>query len=85
MPPSLEDISLNSNKFSGGIPAEWSSLANLKELRMDGAGKFTGGIPKQWASLRKLTRLDLDHTGVQGMCLRSAQHLKRKPERIRGT
>ena len=67
MPPSLEVIHLNKNKFSGGVPAEWSSLANLKELRMDGAGKFTGGIPAKWASLKKLTLLDLDNTGVQGM------------------
>ena len=85
MPPSLEDINLNSNNFSGGIPAEWSSLANLENLLMNGAGNFTGGIPAEWASLKKLTRLDLYHTGVQGMCLRSAQHLERKPERTRGT
>ena len=47
MPPSLEKLILgaiigNSNKFTGGIPTEWSSLTNLKELnvtncRLDGA------------------------------------------------
>ena len=79
MPPSLEVIILNDNDFKGGIPAEWSSLSNLKTLNMDRAGKFTGGIPAEWASLKKLTQLDLDNTGVQGMCLRSAQHLERKP------
>ena len=39
MPPSLEVIILgdfykNTNKFTGGIPTEWGSLTNLKELKM---------------------------------------------------
>ena len=39
MPVSLEILNLgdayyNNNKFTGGIPAEWSSMTNLKELRM---------------------------------------------------
>ena len=39
MPPSLEVLSLgeyddNTNKFTGGIPTEWGSLTNLKELKM---------------------------------------------------
>ena len=39
MPPSLEKLNLGvgyaeTNKFSGGIPTEWSSLTNLKELKM---------------------------------------------------
>ena len=40
MPPSLEVLNLGddgygaTNKFSGGIPTEWSSLTNLKELSM---------------------------------------------------
>ena len=39
MPVSLEILNLgeyahNTNKFTGGIPAEWSSMTNLKELRM---------------------------------------------------
>ena len=38
MPVSLEILNLgdysstNANKFTGGIPAEWSSMTNLKEL-----------------------------------------------------
>ena len=49
MPPSLEVLNLsddymNKNKFTGGIPAEWGSLTNLKELKMvkcglDGASR----------------------------------------------
>ena len=43
MPPSLEILILgafmgNSNKFTGGIPTEWSSLTNLKELNVDRCG-----------------------------------------------
>jgi len=43
MPPSLEILNLgdnlhNTNKFTGGIPAEWGSLTNLKELKMDTCG-----------------------------------------------
>ena len=39
MPPSLEVLNLgelccNTNKFTGGIPTEWGSLTNLKELKM---------------------------------------------------
>ena len=43
MPVSLEVLKLNGgmfdrHKFTGGIPAEWSSMTNLKELRMDCCG-----------------------------------------------
>ena len=43
MPPSLEVLNLGdgygeTNKFSGGIPTEWSSLTNLKELNVAGCG-----------------------------------------------
>ena len=43
MPPSLEKLILgtvngNSNKFAGGIPTEWSSLTNLKELNVADCG-----------------------------------------------
>ena len=43
MPPSLEvlnlgDDSSNTNKFTGGIPMEWGSLTNLKELKMANCG-----------------------------------------------
>ena len=48
MPPSLEKLDLSSgssgnifdavHKFTGGIPTEWSSLTNLKELRMARCG-----------------------------------------------
>ena len=43
MPVSLEILNLgdnyrNNNKFTGGIPAEWSSMTNLKELQMASCG-----------------------------------------------
>ena len=46
MPPSLKTLQLgpdyvyhrNDNKFAGGIPAEWSSLTNLKELNLTKCG-----------------------------------------------
>ena len=40
MPPSLEKLDLSggfdetTHKFTGGIPTEWGSLTNLKELKM---------------------------------------------------
>ena len=39
MPPSLEKLDLGGDpfdphKFTGGIPTEWGSLTNLKELKM---------------------------------------------------
>ena len=39
MPVSLETLDVSGgydhhHKFTGGIPAEWSSMTNLKELRM---------------------------------------------------
>ena len=44
MPPSLEILILGNafgyshNKFTGGIPTEWSSLTNLKELNVADCG-----------------------------------------------
>ena len=43
LPVSLEvlnfgDSSGNINKFTGGIPSEWCSLTNLKQLRMVACG-----------------------------------------------
>ena len=44
MPPSLEILNLgddsfnHTNKFTGGIPAEWGSLTSLKELKMVACG-----------------------------------------------
>ena len=43
MPVSLEILNLSGeynkpHKFTGGIPAEWSSMTNLKELRMADCG-----------------------------------------------
>ena len=39
MPPSLEKLDMSSaGKFTGGIPTEWSSLTNLKELSMARCG-----------------------------------------------
>jgi len=34
MPVSLENLNLNYNEFTGGIPAEWSSMTSLKELSL---------------------------------------------------
>ncbi len=43
MPPSLEKLDLSgtefcAHKFTGGIPTEWSSLTNLKELNVARCG-----------------------------------------------
>ena len=45
MPVSLEILNLSGgmfsgqeHKFTGGIPAEWSSLTNLKQLNMSSCG-----------------------------------------------
>ena len=39
MPTSLEILNMNqAGKFTGGIPAEWGSLTNLKELKMAACG-----------------------------------------------
>ena len=38
MPVSLEVLNLSGGKFTGGIPTEWSSMTNLKELAMAGCG-----------------------------------------------
>ena len=39
MPPSLEVLNMYSaGKFTGGIPSEWGSLTNLKNLNMHRCG-----------------------------------------------
>ena len=50
MPPSLEMLNLgedssNTNRFTGGVPTEWSSLTNLKELKMVKCA-LDGPLPK---------------------------------------
>ena len=53
MPVSLEDLNLSSNKFTGGIPAEWSSMTSLKKLRLAACGldgeSVCAGIPRRGA------------------------------------
>ena len=44
MPVSLESLDVSFNEFTGGIPSEWDSLTNLKELKvvvcgLDGASR----------------------------------------------
>ena len=34
----MGDNKVNNNKFTGGIPVEWGSLTNLKELKMVACG-----------------------------------------------
>ena len=48
MPPSLEVLNLgdntgNTNVFTGGIPTEWGSLTNLKDLNLIGC-KLNGTL-----------------------------------------
>ena len=38
MPPSLEELILDIAEFTGGIPPEWGSLTNLKNLSMQSCG-----------------------------------------------
>ena len=45
MPASLEILDMyNAGKFTGGIPAEWSSMTNLKELNMGNCGLDGGSV-----------------------------------------
>ena len=51
MPVSLEKLDLSGSydephKFIGGIPAEWSSLTNLKQLNMSSCG-LDGGSKQE--------------------------------------
>ena len=55
MPSSLESLNLgeysnNTNKFAGGIPAEWSSMTNLKRLYMRDCGLVGGSWSLQMYS-----------------------------------
>ena len=59
MPPSLEKLILNSNRFTVGIPMEWGSLTKLKELNMARCGldgtlvsvpRYTGERGKNWGA-----------------------------------
>ena len=53
MPVSLETIDLSKNNFSGGLPAEWSSLTNLKELNMANCDLYGGcGLSRYTAQKR---------------------------------
>ena len=60
MPVSLETLDLSggqsrptSHKFTGGIPAEWSSMTNLKELKLSNCGLDGGyGLSRYTAQKR---------------------------------
>ena len=61
MPASLEILDLSGgryteerHKFTGGIPAEWSSMANLKELGLAYCGLrgACAGLPRYTAQKR---------------------------------
>ena len=74
MPPSLEVINLgsdfrNTNKFTGGIPAEWGSLTNLKELNMSWCG-LDGRLPASIGNLMSLQTLVLSSNRLEGQCTR---------------
>ena len=38
LPPSLEILNASVNMFTGGIPKEWGSLTNMKQLIMSSCG-----------------------------------------------
>ena len=64
MPVSLETLDLSggfddeAHKFTGGIPAEWSSMTNLKELKMANCGLDGGyGLSSYTAQKRVEKRI----------------------------
>jgi hypothetical protein len=44
---------------AGSLPASWSSLINLTELRITGAALLNGSIPASWAGMSQLQVLEL--------------------------
>ena len=65
MPVSLESLNLSFNKFSGGIPAEWSSMTNLKELKM-----VACGLDGESLVLVQVNTTNLRCNGAQDRCPR---------------
>uniref|UniRef100_A0A6N2LZM5 Leucine-rich repeat-containing N-terminal plant-type domain-containing protein n=1 Tax=Salix viminalis TaxID=40686 RepID=A0A6N2LZM5_SALVM len=61
--PSLQNLFLQHNNFSGGIPISFSSKLNVLDLSFN---SFTGNIPQTIANLTQLTGLNLQNNTLSG-------------------
>ena len=62
---SLEELDLNDNQLTGGIPAELGDLTYLRWLALAG-NQLTGGVPAELGSLTNLELLDLSYNQLTG-------------------
>ena len=61
----LEQLSLDQNQLTGGIPAGLGGLANLESLYLH-ENQLTGSIPAELGDLSNLRTLRLDHNQLAG-------------------
>lgn len=58
---------LDSNHLSGWLPTEWSNLAKLQHLYLDGNGALTGVLPPSWGKgMKHLQHLYLSDNKIRG-------------------
>ncbi|OQU80603.1 hypothetical protein SORBI_3007G149700 [Sorghum bicolor] len=61
----LQQLLLDGNEISGGIPEELGNLSSLTTLNL-GRNQFNGSIPDSLGRLLKLQNLDLSENGLSG-------------------
>jgi hypothetical protein len=61
--PSLQNLFLQHNNFSGGVPTSFSLKLNVLDLSFN---SFTGNIPQTIANLTQLTGLSLQNNALSG-------------------
>lgn len=59
-------ITDNVTGAAGTLPANWSTLPQLTDLRISNAPKIIGSLPPEWASNLRLQRLELRNMSLAG-------------------
>lgn len=72
--PTLEDLRLAKNKFSGTLPSSLLSLVNLETLHLDNNG-FVSSVPEMFDKVYRLTTVQLHRNLFTGAIPRTLWHL----------
>ena len=62
----LRSLRLDSNSFTGGLLADWSTLSSLTELQLQANNAVYGALPAQWSTLVHLAGLNLGFMSLTG-------------------
>lgn len=61
---SSQAATIHTVSFAGALPASWSNLTALSELRISNAPSISGPLPTDWVASLKLQRLELSNLSL---------------------